>query len=246
MRRSVWAAIMVLALGVTAAAQPVPEPPLPQPRPDTPVMAEEESEGSVDAAAGDGRGLPDRIYQTACPALLAGRIVGEMQPPLSENSCGLQSPIAVSALMVNGREIALPETPVTNCAMAMAFAGWAEEVDSFARATLGTRIERLSTGPGYQCRLRYGAESGFLSEHGRGNAIDIAAIGFDDGTSVSVLEDWRRLPVSSEAKFLAFAHGAACARFTTVLGPEANADHEDHFHFDLGCHGQSCTAVICE
>lgn len=246
MGRSVWAAIMVLALGVTAAAQPVPEPPLPQPRPDTPVMAEEKSEGSVDTAAGDGRGLSDRIYQTACPALLAGRIVGVMQPPLSESSCGLQSPIAVSALRVNGREIALPEAPITNCAMATAFADWAEAVDSFARATLGTGLDTLGTGPGYQCRLRNGGEEGFLSEHGRGNALDIGVIGLEHGTRVSVLEDWERLPIADKGKFLAFAHGAACARFTTVLGPEANADHEDHFHFDLGCHGQSCTSVICQ
>lgn len=233
-----------IALGAAGIAQDMPsEPPLPKPRPDTlgePARDELEIAEPADAPAAE------RIYQTACPALLAGRIIGELTPPVFENQCGLQSPIAVRAVVINGREIALAGAPVTNCAMATALADWTEAVDAYAGATLGTRIETLGTGTGYQCRLRYGAENGFLSEHGRGNALDIAAIGFEDGTSLEVLDDWQRLPASPGAKFLAFAHGAACARFTTVLGPEANEDHEDHFHFDLGCHGQSCTAVICQ
>jgi hypothetical protein len=36
-----------------------------------------------------------------------------------------------------------------------------------------------------------------------------------------------------EAIFLRQLHRGACKRFTTVLGPEANADHRDHFHLDL-------------
>jgi hypothetical protein len=34
------------------------------------------------------------------------------------------------------------------------------------------------------------------------------------------------------AEFLKFVHDKACQRFGTVLGPEANAAHKDHFHFD--------------
>lgn len=230
------AAFLALSGAAFPQEQP-PEPPLPQPRPSD--LGAPQTQAREDEE-------PARIYQTACPALLTGRVVGEMRPPLAERQCGLQSPVGLDVVIVNGREIALPGSPVTNCAMATALADWAEAVDAHARATLGKGIASLATGPGYQCRLRYGADEGFLSEHGRGNALDIVSVGFEDGSAVSVLEDWRRLPAGGEARFLAFAHGAACARFTTVLGPEANADHEDHFHFDLGCHGRTCTAVICE
>lgn len=237
-RTAVAALAAFLALsGAALPQEQPPEPPLPQPRPDN--LGVPQAQAREDEE-------PARIYQTACPALLTGRVVGEIQTPLAERQCGLQSPVGLSALMVNGREIALPGSPVTNCAMAAALANWAEAVDAYARATRGTGIASLATGPGYQCRLRYGADAGFLSEHGRGNALDIVSVGFEDGSSVSVLDDWKRLPVEGDAKFLAFAHGAACARFTTVLGPEANEDHEDHFHFDLGCHGRNCAAVICE
>lgn len=40
-------------------------------------------------------------------------------------------------------------------------------------------------------------------------------------------------PTSPEAIFLHGVHRAACSYFGTVLGPEANDAHRDHFHFDL-------------
>jgi hypothetical protein len=51
-----------------------------------------------------------------------------------------------------------------------------------------------------------------------------------------------RIPVASrseevqrppEATFLRRLHEGACGTFGTVLGPEANDAHRDHFHFDL-------------
>ena len=38
---------------------------------------------------------------------------------------------------------------------------------------------------------------------------------------------------SAEAQFLRRLHRSACNMFGTVLGPEANAAHHDHFHLDL-------------
>jgi hypothetical protein len=49
-----------------------------------------------------------------------------------------------------------------------------------------------------------------------------------------------------QARFLATVHKSACTLFSTVLGPDANAAHRDHFHLDLGCHGRDCKYLICE
>jgi hypothetical protein len=38
---------------------------------------------------------------------------------------------------------------------------------------------------------------------------------------------------TTEAAFLRRLHHGACSVFTTVLGPEANEAHHDHFHFDM-------------
>jgi hypothetical protein len=46
-----------------------------------------------------------------------------------------------------------------------------------------------------------------------------------------------------KAAFLRAAHGAACAIFKTVLGPEANKAHKNHFHLDMS---QRKSAAICE
>jgi len=40
-------------------------------------------------------------------------------------------------------------------------------------------------------------------------------------------------PIKPEAAFLRRLHAGACQRFTTVLGPDANAEHHNHFHLDL-------------
>ena len=46
------------------------------------------------------------------------------------------------------------------------------------------------------------------------------------------------LPVAEEEasprrQFLREIHAKACERFGTVLGPEANEAHRDHFHVDM-------------
>jgi hypothetical protein len=48
---------------------------------------------------------------------------------------------------------------------------------------------------------------------------------------------------SSEATFLRRLHKGACTAFGTVLGPEANEAHRNHFHFDLAPRRRS---AFCE
>ena len=50
-------------------------------------------------------------------------------------------------------------------------------------------------------------------------------------TPVPGNEEEDRLP--AESAFLRRLHSGACGTFTTVLGPDANEAHRNHFHFDL-------------
>jgi hypothetical protein len=50
-------------------------------------------------------------------------------------------------------------------------------------------------------------------------------------------------PVSPEAAFLRRLHKGACGTFGTVLGPDANEAHRNHFHFDLAARKRS---AFCE
>ncbi len=226
-------------------------PPLPRPRPEDMEIevepADEEAEPVVDAedVEAEPEPQPERIYQTACPALMTGMVVGEMLPPIEEGMCGERSPLLLTGVRANGREIGLSSPVTTNCAMAGALADWVREVDAYATAALDSPLVTLDTGTSMMCRNRNGADDGFVSEHGFANALDVVGFTLEDGRSIGVEADW--LPAAAlEGKLLRQAHAAACGRFTTVLGPEANAEHEDHLHLDLGCHGQTCTAQICE
>ena len=44
---------------------------------------------------------------------------------------------------------------------------------------------------------------------------------------------------TAEAAFLRRLHSGACGTFTTVLGPDANEAHRNHFHFDLATRKRS-------
>ena len=213
-----------------------PEAPVPTPEPEpevaTPVAA---------APPAD-----DRVYQTACPAVIQGLVEAETAPPLSEGICGERSPLVVTGVMSRGRMVPLSSPVTTNCEMASALPGWVASVDGYASAMLESPVATVMTGTSYMCRERVsGEKTDFTSEHGFANAVDVTGFTLADGRVVDVTKNW--LPAAEpEGRLLRLAHDAACAGFTTVLGPEANAEHHDHLHLDLGCHGQSCTAQICE
>jgi hypothetical protein len=50
-------------------------------------------------------------------------------------------------------------------------------------------------------------------------------------------------PLTGKAQFLRAAHQAACKVFGTVLGPEANSAHKNHFHVDMA---ERKVRTICE
>ena len=232
-------------------------PPMPRPRPedrDGPDVtaaatgpapaATAPSPDRADPAAPEGPGAAERVYQVACPALLNGTVVGKMLPPVADGLCASHSPLLLTGLNVNGHRIGFASPVTTNCAMAGALAEWAGAVDLYADAVLGSPLDSLASGPGLVCRNRYGDAGRPVSEHAFANALDVTGFTLANGEVLAVKAGWTA--DNAQGRFLRQAHGAACGRFTTVLGPEANAAHAGHFHLDLGCHGQSCTARICE
>lgn len=129
-------------------------------------------------------------------------------------------------------------TPVTNlgamrCPLARAFTGWTRDVAALAEEELGARVRRIESWGTYACRPVNNVPGNRLSEHGRANAVDIAAFVLADGRRISVKAGWTG-PDEATRRFLRAAHRAGCRRFAIVLGPDANAAHADHLHFDMG------------
>ena len=72
---------------------------------------------------------------------------------------------------------------------------------------------------------------GKLSEHAFGNAIDIMAFGFKDGSQIKVAP--REREGSREESFQDAVRATACLHFTTVLGPGSDDAHSNHLHLDV-------------
>jgi len=129
--------------------------------------------------------------------------------------------------------------PVTNlgavkCGMARPFVQWVQQVvQQAAQARFGSQVVKIESFGSFACRPVNNVEGGRISEHGRANAIDIAAFDLADGRRVTVKGDWNG-PDDKARAFLRDLHQAACRRFNVVLGPDANSFHQDHLHFDMG------------
>lgn len=127
--------------------------------------------------------------------------------------------------------------PVT-CPLAETMAAWARfGVDRAARQVLGAPLVRIETFGSYSCRTVAGSSR--MSAHATAQAIDIAAFVLADGRRVRVLDHWSA-GSEEERRFLRLVHQSACKRFGTVLGPEYNAAHRDHFHLEHGRRGGLC------
>lgn len=152
----------------------------------------------------------------------------EEKAAISEGDCRLVDPVVVSAV----GPIAVEPPALLACPMAEGVARWLTEVvEPEAAARLDKRVVGVGNASAYVCRPRNGRKGAKLSEHATGNALDIASLTVAGGAVVSVVDD----PAQSEPVrgFLKTIRTAACDYFTTVLGPGADEDHGDHFHFDL-------------
>ncbi len=124
------------------------------------------------------------------------------------------------------------------CPLADRYGVWVRDVlQPAARRHFGRQVSRVDAIATYSCRRIAGSSR--VSEHGKANAIDIRAFMLDDGHEISVLSQWSGGD-SRERQFLRDLHQGACRTFAIVLGPDANADHRDHFHFDMGDRGPYC------
>jgi len=153
-------------------------------------------------------------------------IEGERIPEVTgRGACGIQDPVSVTR--VGGVELSRP-TRMT-CETAIALNDWVTRGATPILRGTGGGLAELRVAAGYVCKTRNSRSGARLSEHAKGNAIDISAFVLRDGSRLTVGRDWR----SANASTMRRLHGAACGPFGTVLGPESDRFHQRHFHFDV-------------
>lgn len=158
------------------------------------------------------------------------------------SACGAARPFEMAAAS-SGR-ISLNPPALLRCPMIPQVERWlATVVDPAARRHLGQPLAEIKVASSYSCRPVNHVFGARLSEHGRANALDVSRFVLADGSVVTVKGGWHG--AAGERAFLREIHAGACKEFTTVLGPNADAYHRDHFHLDLARHGRDGLTRIC-
>jgi hypothetical protein len=219
LRRSLIALVPVAALCAEAAAQQVP---LPRPRPATLPLAPTPE-------------LKELVYPPPSPGpsaceLRLGHVAAFKPLPvlMGPGACGVEDVVQLEAVTMPDKT-AVPLNPpaILRCGMAEAVAIWVRQDVGPAALPLGAPLAAIANFDSYDCRGRNRVMGAKMSEHGRGNAIDIRGVRLKNGTTVELTS------TAVARDFRERMRTAACARFTTVLGPGSDGYHESHIHLDL-------------
>jgi hypothetical protein len=151
-----------------------------------------------------------------------------LDPMAWDNGCTAAAPVGMTAVkLTSGRLVELKPAAVLRCPTALAIARWVREDLAPLAERLGSGIERIDVAASFSCRPRNSVFGAVISEHGKANALDIRALHLTDGRKIAIEN------ADGPREFLAGMRQSACARFTTVLGPGSDRDHETHLHVDL-------------
>ncbi len=201
--------------------------PLPKPRPpEAPTVEDQEggarpSEPAAEHAAP--AASPCRLALTETVA-----IAPSIAPIHGPGSCGGDDLVRLEAVVLpDNSHVAVKPAAILRCPMAAAIADWVRSDMAPLAARLGTALSDLDNFDSFECRGRNRVSGAKLSEHGRANALDVRALKFVNGQSLSLTD--RNAPRAQREAVLQ----SVCARFTTVLGPGSDWYHEDHIHLDL-------------
>ncbi len=154
------------------------------------------------------------------------------KPPISQGpACQVPYPVSLQGLSGN---IAVKPAVVLNCQVTLAFAKWVKnELAPSARFRYWSGIKTIQPLGGYSCRRMNNSRQKYnpMSEHARGNAIDVGKFVLKSGHEIDVRK--KGLFSFREGRLLKAVRSDSCKYFNTVLGPGSNPEHWNHFHFDL-------------
>jgi hypothetical protein len=207
--------LVLLAAGCITAVRAVP---LPRPRPALPVAG----------APSDAAEAPET--PSACRLRLteALAIAPSLPPITGPGECGAPDIVRLEAVvMPDHSRVTVAPPAVLRCTMAEAIVSFVREEAAPRALDLGSPLRSVINLASFDCRGRNGIPGAPLSEHGKANALDIAALKLASGRVVGLTDPQTPKDFREDLK------QSVCARFTTVLGPGSDGYHEEHVHVDL-------------
>jgi hypothetical protein len=138
-----------------------------------------------------------------------------------------------NAVRIERTSLDVGEPFTLSCRSAVALALWEHHVvQPSAQKHFMEPVIRVEHFGSYACRTVYGRKDAPLSRHATADALDIGGFMLKSGRRISIERDWSS--GDRDGRFLRDLRDGACRVFDSVLGPEYNAAHRDHFHFDRG------------
>lgn len=172
-----------------------------------------------------------------CRTLLSAARFGfaVTQPFVQTSECGFADGVRLTP--AEGNPGYRPQGLIVSCPVAAGLAIFERQVlQPAARRHFGQSIASIDHAGSFSCRRIGGGETGRYSEHATADAVDITGFTLADGRRVSVLAEWNS--PGPPGRFLREVRDGACTMFATVLSPDYNRAHEDHFHLDQARRGR--------
>jgi hypothetical protein len=221
------------------ATEPAPDAPEVQPKADTATpLPEEKPETKPEPAVPPPPSDPEPVSETPEDLALClkdlkaiGADFSEEPEIDGETGCGIAHPVIVRRILPG---VALEPEATLRCETALSLARMTRDmlIPAAIRAFPDRpKLSGINQASGYVCRNRNSAETGKISEHAHGNAIDIAGLRF--GTENLAVMIAKQDDGTAEAAFQRALNAMACLYFTTVLSPGSDAAHQDHLHLDV-------------
>jgi hypothetical protein len=194
--------------------------PLPRPRPDQ----------APAAGPAPTREAEEPPPPSACRLRLTVEFaVAPSLPALAgSGECGVDDAVRLEAVVLRDKTRVVVTPPaIMRCTFAEAIVHWVREDVASSVRVFGAPLRSIDNFSSYECRGRNRIVGAKLSEHGKGNALDMRSFKLANGTVLELTD-----PQLSK-DFRLDMRKAACGRFATVLGPGSDGYHEDHVHVDL-------------
>jgi hypothetical protein len=169
------------------------------------------------------------LTPSACQMRLGKLAVFKPLPILvGAGECGAVDAVQLESVILDDQSKIEVSPPATlRCTMAEAVAAWLREDIAPAALKLGAPLRGVNNLDSYECRGRNRVRGATLSEHGRANALDVGGFKLANGVAIGLTD----VNVASDLRETVRA--SACTRFSTVLGPGSDGNHEEHIHVDL-------------
>jgi len=187
---------------------------------------------------------PDQIQQCLADLKAAG-VAFQSLGTMTKEGCTVEGAVELDAVASRFGKIILAGKPILACGFARQFTAWIGDVAApLTLAYFGTKLSEVDIGAAFVCRNRYNLPGEKISEHAKGDAVDVTAFRLENGRNLSV--EASSASAEIDGVWIKTLRATGCGYFTTILGPGSNEAHKAHLHFDYEMRGGNYNYRICE